>query len=357
MIIKKLDIYILKKFFVTIFFAMLINVFIYVIIDLFDHLSKFLDAKTPLIGYLILYTLQIPLIISLIFPAVIFMSLLFTLGNLAKYQEIIAMKTAGISIYRISVPIIIFGIILSISHFYFNEKILPVASRELVKQQEVYLKKKRKTKRRKNEIVYQGDEKLIYIKHFITKSNTGRDVSIQQIEDDKVIFRIDAKSMKYTGDKWLLRDIIKRDFSKDSLHYSRLDSLSLKLNIKPKDITAVKIKAVEMGYAQLGEYIKKNRSLGLDTTKWEVERLSKLSDSAITIVMILIAIPFSTGRVRSSSSVAFGVSVLFAFVYYLVMIMFKTWGMEGGMDMYLASWGPNIIFFFIAIYLFATAKS
>ena len=95
MLIRKLDTYILKKFFVTTFFTMLTMVAIYVIIDLFDHLSKFLDAKTPLIGYLILYTLQIPQIISLIFPAVVFMSLLFTLGNLAKYQEVIAMKTAG----------------------------------------------------------------------------------------------------------------------------------------------------------------------------------------------------------------------------------------------------------------------
>ena len=174
------------------------------------------------------------------------------------------------------------------------------------KQQEVYLKKKRKTKRRKNEIVYQGDEKLIYMKHFITKSSTGRDISIQQIEDDKVIFRIDAKSMKYDGEKWLLKNIVKRDFSTDSLHYSRLDSMTMRLNIEPKDITAVKIKAIEMGYKQLGDYIKKNKDLGLDTTKWQVERMSKLSDSAITIVMILIAIPFSTGRVRSSSSVAFG---------------------------------------------------
>ncbi|NOR45502.1 MAG: LptF/LptG family permease [Candidatus Delongbacteria bacterium] len=104
---RKLDRYILKKFFITLLFAMVAMIMIYVIIDLFDHLNKFLDAKMPLMGFIIYYTLKIPEIISQIFPIVSFMSLLFTLGNLSKYQEIVAMMTSGISLTRIAIPFII----------------------------------------------------------------------------------------------------------------------------------------------------------------------------------------------------------------------------------------------------------
>ena len=126
--IRKLDTYVLKKFFVTLLFAMVTMIMIYVVIDLFDHLNKFLDAKMPLMGFIIYYTLKIPEIISQIFPIVSFMSLLFTLGNLSKYRETIAMMSSGISLIRIALPFLIAGIFLSAFHFYFSEIVLPIKS-------------------------------------------------------------------------------------------------------------------------------------------------------------------------------------------------------------------------------------
>ena len=354
---RKLDRYILKKFFITIFFALCTMVMIYIVIDLFDNLNKYLDAKTPVIGYIVIYTLRIPEIISQIFPLVVFMSLLFTLGGLSKYREIVAMMSSGLSLRRIAGPLLIAGIFLSCFHFYFSEIVLPVTSRKYQQTRRHYLKKKAKVKRRANEIFSQEGDNTVYIKHFSRKNNSARGVSIQEVEHARIKFRIDAKKMRYEDEQWLLEDIIRRDFVDGKLVYSTIDSLKMKLNLTPKEITEVEMKPIEMGYFDLTDYIDKKKKMGIDMDKWEVEKYSKISYSGITFILLLIAIPFSTGRVRSSGSVNFGIAFLFAFFYYLLIVMFKNWGAVGAIMPEIAAWVPNIIFLGIAGYLFITAKS
>ncbi|MBU4486540.1 MAG: LPS export ABC transporter permease LptG [Candidatus Delongbacteria bacterium] len=354
--IKILDVYILKKFIITLLMSLLTMVLIYIIIDLFDHLNKFLDAKMPLIGYVLYYTLKIPEIISQIFPVVVFMSLLFTLGNLTKYNEIVAMLSSGISLLRISAPLLILGILLSIGHFFFTEKVVPYSSRKHYESKDYYLDKGSKFHRKMNEFVYQENNSIVYISSFDSKSQIASGVSLQSINDGRIDFRVDAEKMFYKDGKWELKNLIRRKFYSDSTGYEKLDSISLFLDFEPKDITEIELKPIEMGYFELKEYIEKKKNLGADMTKWEVEKMSKLSYSVISLILILIAIPLSTGRGRSSTSVNFGISVGIAFVYYLLIIMFKNWGAVGQINVPISAWTPNIIFGLIGIYLIRRAK-
>lgn len=358
-IIRKLDIYIIKKLFLAILFVMFTLVLIYVTIDLIDNQDKFLAVKMPLMGYLVLYTLRIPEIISQIFPVVVFMSLLFVLGNLSKYKEITAMISSGISIYRISLPLLIVGLILSSGHFFFNELLLPAAARQYNDSWSFYLKRKSRLDLEKGEFVYQQGNNVIYIEDFNPRTNTAIGISLQYIKNARIEYRIDAQSMEYDSlaGKWQMENLVKRDFFKDSLSYKEIPLLSMNLDFKPKDIIDAEIKPVEMGFFDLNHYIEKKRLMGIDVLKWEVEKQAKLAYALVTFVMILIAIPLSTSKVRSSASVNFGVSIGFAFCFYLIIIMFKNWGMVGDMPVLVAAWGPNAIFLLIAAYFFRYAKT
>lgn len=331
-------------------------IMIYVVIDLFDHLNKFLDAKTPLLGYIIYYTLKIPEIISQIFPVVSFMALLFTLGNLSKYQETVAMMSSGISLARIAMPFIVTGIFLSAFHFYFSEIILPVASRKHYEAEKFYLNKRSHFTKKKNEYVYQEKNSIVYISHYDDHQDVAIGVSIQGISNGRISFRLDAESMVYNNSKWSLANVTRREFFSDSTSYEHLDSLNMFLDFKPEDIKEIELKPVEMGWFELDEYIKSKKKLGVDMTKWEVEKMSKVSYSLITLVLILLAIPLSTGRIRSSTSVNFGISVGISFVYYLLIIMFKNWGAVGTLNIIVASWTPNLIFGSIGIIMLKFTK-
>jgi lipopolysaccharide export system permease protein len=354
--IKILDSYILKKFIFTLLMSLLTMVFVYIIIDLFDHLNKFLDSQMPLMGYILYYTLKIPEIVSQIFPLVVFMALLFTLGGLTKYNEIVAMMSAGISLFRISAPVIIFGILISAGHFIFTETAVPYASRKHYEAKDYYLGSGSKLHRKMNEFVYQEKNSVVYINSFDGRSRVASGISIQGISDGKIDFRVDAEKMSYTGEKWNLKDAARRRFTPDSTYYEKFDSLSVFLDFEPEDIMEIELKPIEMGYFELGEYISKKKSLGADMLKWEVERASKISSSAITLVLILIAIPLGTGRARSAVSVNFGISVGIAFVYYLLIIMFKNWGAVGQVSLAVSAWSPNLIFGLLGSWLIWRAK-
>ncbi len=356
MFFRKLDRYILTKFIQAIFVALIAVILIYITIDLFDNLNKYLDAKTPVIGYVILYTLRIPEIISQVFPIVVFLSMLFTLGSFAKSNEITAMKAAGISLFRISLPLIIFGVFLSIFHFGFSEILLPISSRKYYESRAHYLKKKSRLKRVKDEIAYQEEHKIIYIKRFLQSKNLALDVSIQKIFDGKICYRIDAKEMHYQNKKWFLTNAIKRTFTNDSLIYQNIDTLLVNLDVLPKEIGEIALKPIEMGWFELRDYINKKEKLGVKMVKWEVEMNAKIAYSAVIVIMLLIGIPFSTGSLRSSASINFGLSVAIAFIFYLIIIVFKNWGQVGDIPPLVAAWTPNMIFLTFALILFYRSK-
>ena len=351
-----IDRYILKKSGITLIVSLTAMIIVYIVIDLFDHLNRFLDADMPLMGFILYYTLKIPEIISQIFPVVVFMSLLFSLGNLTKYKEIVAMNSSGISLLRISLPLIITGLLLSAGHFYFSETLVPYAARKHYEVRDYYMGRRIKFRRRRNEFVYQEKNSVVYIETFDGVSNVANGVSVQGISDGVISFRIDAQQMKYDGSRWVLRQAVKRSFKDGVMNYGRHDSLAVFLDFVPSDILEIELKPVEMGYFELEDYIARRKSSGIETLKWEVEKLSKISYSAITLILIMIAIPLGTGKARSASSVNFGISVAVAFIYYVFIIMFKNWGAVGQIPPLISAWAPNIIFGLFGVYLIRRAK-
>lgn len=348
---KKIDYYILSKFFITCFFTLLSFCLIYIAIDLFDNLNRFLDAKSPFIGYVITYTFKTPLIIGQIFPATCFMAILFTMGNLSKYQEITALQAMGVSVKRISFPLIIVAVFLAGFHFYFNEVIVPNTAMKYYDAKEKYMNKKRGFKRKKTDIVHQDNNDILYIKSFNDKLNIASDVSLQHVVEGEIKYRIDAKILVYEDSIWVFKDLIRRDFFPDTLKYLKLGVLTTALSFKPGDLSEIALKPEELSFFELGKYIKRKKKLGVDVLKWEVEYHSKPAYCMITLLMILFGIKFSTGRIRSASSVNVGMAVGFAFVYYLIIILFKNWGSAGTFSPILASWMPNIFFLIVIVFL------
>ncbi|MBN1968550.1 MAG: LPS export ABC transporter permease LptG [Candidatus Delongbacteria bacterium] len=355
--LKLYDRYILNRYINTVIVTLIAVVFVYILIDLFENLNKFLDAKTPFIGYVIVYSLKVPIIISQVFPAIIFMSLLFTFGSLNKYNEVLSLITSGISYYRISIPIIFIGIFFACFHFAFSELFLPITSRIYVQAEQEYLKKGRKISASKDNVAYQEGNDIVYIKNFSSSSNTAFGVSVQRVEHGRLIYRIDSDRMVYRENDWVLTGNKRRDFTDDSLYYSEPEKIIQKFNFTPKEIKEVELKPIELGYFELKEFIKKKEEIGIDMTKWHVELHSKVAYSSVTLVMILIAVPLSAGRVRASASVNFGISILTAFTFYLIIIMFKNWGMAGDLDPLVAAWSPNLMFVLFSIYLYLKVRS
>ena len=99
---KHIDKYILINFLVIFFLTLGGLLIITILIDVIDHLNKFIDAKIPQSEIINYYYYSLPWFISIGIPISCLISTIFSLGLLQRQNEITAMKSSGLSIFRIS---------------------------------------------------------------------------------------------------------------------------------------------------------------------------------------------------------------------------------------------------------------
>jgi lipopolysaccharide export system permease protein len=125
---KKLDILIVKAFigpFIATFFIttfVLVLQFMWLYID--DMVGKGLDAWTVLRMLVYIAATVVPLAL----PLAVLLSSIMTLGNLGETYELVAIKSAGISLLRFLRPLFVVSIAITLLAFFFNNNVYPVAN-------------------------------------------------------------------------------------------------------------------------------------------------------------------------------------------------------------------------------------
>lgn len=125
---KKLHIFMLKSFsgpFIATFFISMFVLLMQMLWRYIDDLvGKGLDFSV-IVEVLFYFSLSL---IPMALPLAVLLSSIMTFGTLGENYELIALKSAGISLYRIMYPLIVFIIFLTIFAFFFSNNILPVAN-------------------------------------------------------------------------------------------------------------------------------------------------------------------------------------------------------------------------------------
>ncbi len=125
---KRLDILLLKSFAGPFALTFLIVIFIMVMQFLFKYINDLVGKglEFPIIGEFVLYLTAS--MVPMALPLAILMAALMTFGNLGEFYELTAMKSSGISLLRIMMPLIILIVVMSFGAFAFANNVLPVAN-------------------------------------------------------------------------------------------------------------------------------------------------------------------------------------------------------------------------------------
>jgi len=125
---KKLDILIIKAFvgpfFATFFITLFVLVLQFMWLYIDDFVGKGLDAFTVMRMLLYVAATVVPLAL----PLAVLLSSIMTLGNLGETYELVAIKSAGISLLRFLRPLFFVSCVITLVAFYFNNNVLPVAN-------------------------------------------------------------------------------------------------------------------------------------------------------------------------------------------------------------------------------------
>src|SRR5579883_1545631 len=149
---------------------------------LFDLVRRVTEAGLPISIAIQVFLLKLPYFIGLSFPMSMLLSCLTVYGRLSSDSELIALRSCGVSIYRLVMPAIVLGLIVTGITFAFNEAIVPAANRQAAQTLDIALNKKEPTFREQN-ILYQefrefrqpnGDKEKALSRIFYAKQFDGR---------------------------------------------------------------------------------------------------------------------------------------------------------------------------------------
>lgn len=355
-----LDRYILKKFIQVLLYAIAAFITIFIVVDLIENLDHFINYKFPKETVFTFYIYYIPFIVVLVLPIAMLISSLFSIGNLAKQNEIVAMKAAGISLYRIFLPIFCISVIISILAFGIANYLVPGATEKQAIINEKYSGKTSRTfGYRLSNIQLRDDQgHQIIMRNFNVQNNVGNTVSIRTFDNSNLLFRIDARRMTWQDSMWLLHEGYVRDFSNNRETAIPFDKREFRdTSLRPENIAKILKNPEEMSYAELQEFIAEVKRNGGDPDRWLVDLYLKIALPLANFIIVLFGSPLSSSQTqRTGVTKGFGISLIVTFIYFGILKTTQAMGHNGKIEPLLAAWFSNLIFGVIGLFILIRAK-
>ena len=339
--------YISKRFITWSFFFLLVFIFLYEIIDLFEHLDEFLAVKANLKIILKYYLLFIPSIFVQIIPVAILLSTLLVLGYMNRFNEIIALKACGVSLYTLILPILKLALGFSLITFLVNETIVPSSFARLNIFKEKNWAGQKPSKILHDLTFYGTERKFYYFKTFNYSEKTIEGILVLEYYPNRTIkVRLDAEKAFWQGDGWLFRNGIIRYFDKQE-HLDKEEFFKQKkMNYKesPEDLLRQQKKLETMNLFTLIKYTRYLKQNGFRPHQEMVEIQYRLAFPLISFFIILLGIPFALKIHRGGILYGVGISLTLCLFYYACISLALALGKQRGFPPFLSAWSANIIF-------------
>lgn len=353
-----LDRYIIRQFLLTFLFGLVAFLLIFLVVDLMEKLDDFIDAGVGA-GVIIQYYIHfMPEIIKLMTPVGMLLAALFVTGRLAQQNELAAMKSSGMSLYRLLAPFTAVSLVVSLGGIYFNGWIVPYANQTKFDIERRHLQRVSSTPSRFNIFFQDGPTRLVSIGFYDNNSRLANRVSIQDFADTNLtvlLGRYDAQQMQWQDagasltdtatPGWALINGNKRVFREGGHVLERFDRLFVgRLSLSPDDMQKKQRKPDEMDFSELREFIESQQRAGQDVSRWLVDYHSKIAFPFASLIVVLFGVPFSSNKRRSGVALEFGISFAATFVYLGFMKTSQVFGYNGDLNPLFTAWLANILF-------------
>lgn len=347
--------YVLSVFFSNLILILVSLISVYLIVDFFSKLRMLISNHASYSQVLRFFLNMIPVITSQMAPAAILIATLVTFGNFSRYNEIMAFKANGVSIYSVALPVVFSVIVLTPVLFLFSEFVAPkcLEKAEHIRFVEIQKRKKLGTFKQ-NQIWFRGTQGIYNFNLFEEQSDTIKGVTFNFFNKDfELVKRIDAEKAVWDDGKWVLYNVVVVTFTNSN--YPELEfreKMSIEIPEKPEDFRHLQKDADKMGFFELFSYVKQLSREGYDTTRYVADLHSKVAMNIVGIIFVLLGIGFSLLKERGGTltqSVSAG--VLIGFSYWLVHAFALSLGRSGVLPPVPAAWAADTVFTIFACYV------
>lgn len=359
-----IDSYMIRGILLFFFLTVLVCASLFVILTLFDLTDDIARNRVPWSNVVAYLWYLLPQIIVFILPICTLVAILVHFSILEKSRQIVAFKAGGVSQFRLAIPALLLAAIFSALNFYLQENVLPYCNQRQDSLRNI-IKGRSKTARPERKWIMGKQNRIFNYQNFNGTSNTFSGLTIYEWEKEnyRLIRRMVAQKASWTGgDKWLLESGWERNYTGTSSSYSPFagDKLVLPLQEEPdyfrSEIFDPK-ESSKMSYTELEEHIDVMERSGYDVIDLKVSLYKKIAFPMATLVMALLAIPFSFSLGRKGALGGIMISLVLGVVYWATLGMFESAGNYGLLTPVLAAWAPNFLFGIGGLYFFLGMKT
>jgi lipopolysaccharide export system permease protein len=353
------DRYLLKQYIRVFFFSILAFVVIYVTVDVFEEIDNFIDHEAKIVDIVWYYVYSIPFILTYIIPVSLLLGTVFSLGVMSRRNELTALIASGVSLIRITTPIMIAALLVSAGSTYFNDVVVSNANRKNKEIMRFRIERQMPPPPGlKENFHYLGAHGFVYLaRTYNHRVKTLYDVVIQEFDGNTLKRRIDARKMEWNEDAWTVSEGVERTFGADDETVQPFEEMAMPNVVEtPDDFGKKEVEHDNMTYAELKHYIRKVRLSGGEVRRYLVDLYFKWSFPLAGSIFVLIGIAFASGKRKPSIATGFGVTLVVAFMYYGILRVGQTLGHNGVIPPLLAAQLGNIIFLGIGLYSLARAN-
>ncbi len=359
------DTYILSTF--LFYFALLLASFVlmthvYTFFELLGDIVKNNIPMSHMLEYLFFLT---PKLIYDSTPISVLVAVLVTFGVMSKHNEVTAFKATGVSLYRLSMPVMLASMVLSAGLFAFDySSILPEANRrqEALRDEikgrapQTYLRPDRKWIRGQGPRIY-------YYKYFDQRTATMAGVNVYEFGDKpfRMVRHISAERARWEPalQLWIFENGWSRDLK------TRVESTGQvfkattfsELDEPPAYFLKEVIQDKQMNSTQLASYIEELGQSGFDTVHLRIQLQKKFSVPLFAFIMALISVPFAFLTGSRGAMAGVGVSLGIAVAYWSIGQLFEQVGNVNQLPSALAAWSPDALFSLAGMYLLTRLKT
>jgi len=344
---KTLDRYLLRQIAGPFLFGVVAFVLVFVSANILFKLTELvsqLGLSLWVAGEI--FFLWLPGFVVLTFPLATLMAILIVFGRLSGDSELVPMYAGGVSFRRLVIPLVFFGLFVSLLTSALNEFVAPAAQGRadaIVREATLRAGKEYQEQGVVDRQVVNGDGRMVIADSLnVATQEMVNPLIITYANGDarEVVF---AKRARWVGNDWELYDgcitsiggapACTLSFPKGAAHFDQ----------SPQQIVQQGRQPNEMTYRELKQYIAEAKKSQHPIVKLELALHHKFSIPFACLVFALLAPALGMRSHRGSGSIGMGIAILIGFAYYVVWNYLAALAGQGGIAPVWAAWLPNLL--------------
>ncbi len=354
--LKRLDRYVLRQFFQLFLIMVAAVILLFIIVNFFERLDKFVDRRAPPWAIVLFYWFQIPYLYVLFSPVGALLAAFFSVGEMARRYEILAVKTAGVSVYRFLAPLVGAGVFLTLVAFWVSDTLVPEAQHRVreIKTYEMHLESPR-TIRRPRDMAFLGEGGVLYYFGKVLNDTLAVQASITQLDStEQVALRVEADTAVFVQGHWVLRHGTEFRFRNGRPIQVQVFTRRAYPAFRqtPAEFLKKRRRLDELDIRGLRRLIHTLRQAGFDTNREQVELQVRFSFPLANLIVLLFALALSVEMRGRGRAYGFGLAVFVAFFYWGLLQATRSMAGVGQLNPVFSAWFPNLVFLLAALWAF-----